>query len=74
MEATVTLILREDGDISGTEPSGGVGFPLVGEAVDVVEFDTTVGVNEVTKHAASTDGGELAGITHHHHPPRPLVG
>jgi hypothetical protein len=29
---------------------------VVGEAVDVVEFDGTVGVREVAEHAAPSDG------------------
>ena len=74
VEATVTLILAEHADVALAETPGGVGFPLVGEAVDVVEFDGTVGVDEVGEHAAPTNGGELAGITHHHHPPRLVVG
>ena len=51
-----------------------VTFPLVGEAVNVVEFDGAVGVDEVSEHATATHSGELAGIPHHHHPPRPVIG
>ena len=42
--------------------------------MDVVEFDGAVGVDEVAEHAAPADGGELAGIPHHHHPPCLVVG
>ncbi len=50
------------------------GFPGVGEPVDRVELDGTVGVGEVGEHAAPSDGGELAGIAHHDDPPSVPVG
>ncbi len=74
VEPPVTLVLGDHREVAGAESSGGVAFPVVGEAVDVVEFDGAVGVDEVSEHAAPTHSGELAGIPHHHHPPRPVVG
>ena len=74
VESTVMPIFVDHADVARAETAGGGAFPLVGEAVDVVEFDGATGVDEVGEHAAASDGGELAGIPHHHHPPRHVFG
>jgi hypothetical protein len=56
VEPSVPFVFGDDADVACSEASGGVGFPVVGEAVDVVEFDGTVGVREVAEHAAPSDG------------------
>ena len=69
VEPTVTCVVDDHRQVASAESSGGVAFPVVGEAMDVVEFDGAVGVDEVSEHATPTHSGELAGIPHHHHPP-----
>ena len=51
-----------------------VAFPVVGEAVDLVELDGAVGVDEVVEHAASADGGELHRVTDQGDAPASVVG
>ena len=59
---------------ASAEPKRCGSLPLVGEAVDLVEFDRAAGVDEVLEHAASADGGELHRVADHHDSPRSVVG
>ena len=56
------------------ELQAGVAFPMVVEAVDLVEFNRSQVVDEMFEHAASAHCGELARITDENDPPLVLVG
>ncbi len=59
VEAVVVVVELCDVGVATAESEAGVAFPVVVEAVDPVEFDGVVGVDEEAEHATSTDGGEL---------------
>ena len=61
----------DDVEVAAAEAQAGVAFPVVGEAVDAVELDRAVGVDEVAEHAAAADGGELQRVADQHEPPAP---
>jgi hypothetical protein len=48
-----------DVGVAAAQSEAGLAFPVVVESVDSVEFDSVVGVDEETEHAASADGREL---------------
>lgn len=47
---------------------------MVVETVDLVKFDGTMALDEVTEHATTSYRGELSGIPDQDHPPVVLVG
>jgi hypothetical protein len=55
--------------VPGAQGKGRVGFPLVGEAVDVLEVVGVAGAAELVEHAAAADGLELAGVADEHQSP-----
>ena len=61
VESSSSVVFGEHGRVAVAETEAGVAFPVVAESVDLVEFDATVGVDEVDEHAAATDSRELAG-------------
>ncbi len=74
VESASSLVFGEHGRVAVAEAEAGVAFPVVAESVNLVEFDTAVGVDEVGEHAAPTDGGELAGVANKDDPPVAAVG
>jgi len=74
MEAAVGVVGVPNSQVTTTQLQRRRDFPVVAEAVDTVEFDATVGVDEHPEHPTPTDRGEPQGITHQRHPPRPALG
>ena len=74
VEAAVVVVQLGDVGVAATESEAGVAFPVVVEAVDSVEFDGVVGVDEEAEHAASADGGELHRIADEDDSPLLAVG
>jgi hypothetical protein len=61
-------------EVASSESEGGGGFPVVGEAVELVEFDGEAGGAEFVEHAAAADGVELARVTDKRESPSECVG
>ncbi len=74
MEPTLVVVDLGNLDLATTEAEAGVAFPVVVEAVDSVEFDGVVRVDEQFEHAASADGGELERVADEDDAPLLLVG
>ena len=74
MQPIMEVVELGDVGVAAAESEAGVAFPVVVEAVDSVEFDRVVGVDEEAEHAASADGGELHRIADEHDPPSLQVG
>lgn len=74
VEAAVPFVCFDGLRVAGAELEAGLAFPLVAEAVHLVQGDGAVTVDEVGEHAASYDGGELVGVTDQDHPPVLPVG
>ena len=55
VESVVTVVHLGNLDVAPSEAEAGVAFPVVVEAVDSVEFDGVVRVDEQLEHAASAD-------------------
>ena len=56
MEPTFEVIDIGDSRVASPKLKRCLAFPVVGEAVDLVEFDRAVGVDEVFKHATTANG------------------
>ena len=69
MQAIMRVVDLEDIDVALSETQACVAFPLVGEAVDAVEFDRPERVSEQPEHPAAADGGELQRVTDESDPP-----
>ena len=74
VDTAVVVVQLGDVGVAAAESEAGVAFPVVVEAVDSVEFDGVVGVDEQAEHAASADGGELHWVADQHDSPSPPVG
>jgi integrase len=74
VEATALVVFGEHARVAGAEAEAGLAFPVVAEAVDPVECDGTVAVDEVGEHAAPSDRRELAGIPDQDDSPSSPVG
>ena len=73
VDGAVLAVVVDDGGVTFAESEGGVGFPGVGEAVELVEFDGEPGGAEFVEHAASADGVELVGVADECEPPSESV-
>ncbi len=65
VESAVVVVQLGDVGVAAAKSEAGVAFPVVVEAVDSVEFDCVVSVDEETEHAAAADGGELHRVADH---------
>jgi hypothetical protein len=68
------VVFDQNVGLTEAELETGAPLPVMGEPVDLVEFNRAVSLDEVGEHAASAHGGELAGIPDQHHPPALLIG
>jgi hypothetical protein len=62
VHSVVVEVGVEGAGVAGAQGEGGVGFPAVGEAVDVLEVVGSAGAAELVEHAAAPDGLELAWV------------
>ena len=61
-------VVVDDGRVAVAEPEGGVAFPGVGEAADLVQGgDVVAVVGEEVERAAGGDRGELGPVPHEQH-------
>ena len=70
----MVVVEVEDLGVAPAQGQAGVALPLVGEAVDPVQLDGAVAVDEMAEHARAPDGGELQRVAHQRQAPAPGVG
>jgi hypothetical protein len=73
VETTTPVIFGQRGGVSSSKPKTGLAFPFVLEAVDLVQFDGSIRVDEVSEHPSTSYGGELAGVADENESPILLI-
>ncbi len=74
VDAPVLVVEVEGLGVAPAQAQAGVALPVVGEAVDPVQLDGPVAVDEVAEHARATQRGELQGVADQGQAPAPGVG
>ena len=70
----VRLVGVECSRVAGPQQQRGVGFPAVGEPVDVFELVDPAVAAQLVEQAAPADGLQLAGVADQHQPPLVAAG
>jgi hypothetical protein len=73
VETTTPVVFGQRGGVSSSEPKTGLAFPFIVEAVDLVQFDGSIRVDEMSEHSSASYGGELAGVADQDQPPVLLI-
>ena len=74
MQSAFEVVHVGDGGVAAAEPERGLAFPVVEEAVDLVEFDGAVRIDEVVEHAYPPHGSELHRVADQGDAPASVVG
>lgn len=74
MQPALTLVGVRDRRVTSAELEGRGALPVVGEAMDTVELDRTMSVDEHPEHPSTPDRRELHRVTDQRHPPPLLFG